>query len=98
QNERYRAEAQREDRIAKQKSQSEFIQRRPLMDRFAPKNDHYAGKTGQRDRNLRGNAKSFARFHFKRLIDVVADCASESPLFLRRQRCTVMFQPTTNKR
>ena len=33
-----------------------------FMDRFAPKNDHHAGKTGQRDRDLRRNPKSFARF------------------------------------
>ena len=34
-----------------------------FMDRLAPKNDHHAGKTGQRDSDLRRNPKSFARFH-----------------------------------
>jgi hypothetical protein len=33
------------------------------MNGFAPKNDHHPGKTSQRDRDLRGNAKSVARFH-----------------------------------
>jgi hypothetical protein len=29
---------------------------------FAAKDDNHASETGQRDRNLRGNAKRFARF------------------------------------
>jgi hypothetical protein len=33
------------------------------MNGFLPKDDDYAGKTTQRDRDLRRNAKSFARFH-----------------------------------
>jgi hypothetical protein len=33
------------------------------MNRFAPENDNHAGKTSQRDRDLRGNTKSLARFH-----------------------------------
>jgi hypothetical protein len=30
---------------------------------FAAKNDNHARETGQCDRNLRSNTKSFARFH-----------------------------------
>ena len=33
------------------------------MDGFAAKNDHHACKSGQRDRDLRGDTKSFAGFH-----------------------------------
>jgi hypothetical protein len=33
------------------------------VNRFASKNDDDAGKTGQRNRDLRRNAKGFARFH-----------------------------------
>jgi hypothetical protein len=32
------------------------------MDGFAAKNDHHAGETSQRDRDLRSNTKSFAGF------------------------------------
>ena len=35
----------------------------PFVNGFAAKNDDHAGETGQRDRDLRGNTKSFARFH-----------------------------------
>jgi len=41
----------------------EFVDRRPLVYRFTPENDHYAGKSSKRDGDLRGCAKSFARFH-----------------------------------
>ena len=33
------------------------------MNRFPAKNDNHAGKTSERDCDLRGRAKSFARFH-----------------------------------
>jgi hypothetical protein len=33
------------------------------MDGFAAKNDHHAGKSGQRHRDLRGDTKRFAGFH-----------------------------------
>jgi hypothetical protein len=35
------------------------------VDRFASKNDDHAGKTSQRDRDLRGNAKSFSRLLYR---------------------------------
>jgi hypothetical protein len=31
--------------------------------RFTPENDHDSGKTGERDRDLRRRAQTFARFH-----------------------------------
>jgi hypothetical protein len=33
------------------------------MHRFAPKNDHHAGKSREGDGDLRGCAENFARFH-----------------------------------
>jgi hypothetical protein len=35
------------------------------MHRFAPKNDHHAGKSREGDGDLRGCAENFARFHGK---------------------------------
>jgi hypothetical protein len=35
------------------------------MHRFAPKNDHHAGKSREGDGDLRGCAEKFARFHGK---------------------------------
>src|SRR5207237_8626904 len=57
------AECEGKNGIGQQNPQPELVDRRPLVDRFTPENDHYACKSSKRDSDLRGRAKSFARFH-----------------------------------
>ena len=64
---------------------------RPFMHGFAAKNDHQADETSQRDRDLRGNTKSFARFHCYGVIRVVEDRTSASPLFFAQARIRTIF-------
>jgi len=79
------------------KSRNRSLSTAAFVHRFASENHDNPGKTRERDCDLRGNAKSFARFHVKRVIGLVADGAGKSPLFLRRQRFALLFQPKTNE-
>jgi len=63
---------------------------------FAAENDYDAGETGQRNRNLRGNTKSFARFHSYGVIRVVADGANKRPCFVQTQ-IALLFQLRTTR-
>jgi hypothetical protein len=64
---------------------------------FAAKNDDHACETGQCDRNLRSNTKSFARFHYQRVIPTLAGTTYKSPIFLRSLRFALPFRPTPTK-
>jgi hypothetical protein len=43
--------------------QPKFVERRPSMDGVGAKYDDDTGKSRERDRDLRGDAESFARLH-----------------------------------
>src|SRR5438309_920675 len=63
---------------------------------FAAENDYDTGETGQRNRNLRCNTKSFARFHSYGVIRVVADGTNKGPCFCAdTDRTTVAAQNYT---
>jgi len=61
------------------------------MHGFAAKNDHHAGETSQRDRDLRSNTKSFAGFHCYGVIRLVQGRTRASPLFLHRHGFALLF-------
>ena len=63
---------------------------------FAAENDYDAGETGQRNGNLRGDTKSFARFHTYSVIRVVADGMNKRLCFVQTQ-VGLLFQLRTTR-